>query len=190
MEVKDKDQQYISSQLRRICKGITYLEINFSTYSLMVLGSHPNNIQLKSSTYSEKILQSSSLRVRCLFLWVHIWFYTLHSSYKWYTVALNDWPCYVKGLDNPSTFHIEITIRQINMEEIMSICMMTLPNGNFFYVTVPLCGEFTVDWWIPHTKANDAERWCFLWYVPEQMVEQTIEMPLIWNTVMVIMMSL
>ena len=34
-------------------------------------------------------------------------------------------------------------------------------------VTGPLCGKFTGDRWIPHTKANDAELWCFLWFVPE-----------------------
>ena len=26
-----------------------------------------------------------------------------------------------------------------------------------------LCGEFTGPRWIPHTKASDAELWCFLW---------------------------
>ena len=41
--------------------------------------------------------------------------------------------------------------------------MMTSSNGNIFRVTGPLCGEFTGDRWIPHTKASDAELWCFLW---------------------------
>ena len=41
-------------------------------------------------------------------------------------------------------------------------CMMTSSNGNI------LCGEFTGPWWIPLTKASDAELWCFLWSVPEQ----------------------
>ena len=31
----------------------------------------------------------------------------------------------------------------------------------------PSGGEFTVDRWIPHTKANDAELWRFLWSAPE-----------------------
>ena len=35
--------------------------------------------------------------------------------------------------------------------------------------------------WIPLTKAGEAELWCFLWSVPEQMVEQTIETPVIWR---------
>ena len=45
--------------------------------------------------------------------------------------------------------------------------MMTSSNGNVFCVTGPLCGEFTGHRWIPHTKAGDAEQWCFLWSVPE-----------------------
>ena len=41
--------------------------------------------------------------------------------------------------------------------------MMTSSNGNIFRVTGPLCKEFTGHRWIPHTKASDAELWCFLW---------------------------
>ena len=41
-----------------------------------------------------------------------------------------------------------------------------------FRVTGPLRGEFTGHWWIPLTKASDAELWCFLWSSPEQTVEQ------------------
>ena len=33
--------------------------------------------------------------------------------------------------------------------------MMTSSNGNIFRVTGPLCGAFTVDRWIPLTKASD-----------------------------------
>ena len=32
--------------------------------------------------------------------------------------------------------------------------MMTSSNGNIFRVTGPLCGEFTGDLWIPHTKGQ------------------------------------
>ena len=39
--------------------------------------------------------------------------------------------------------------------------MMTSSNGNIFRVTGHLCGEFTGHRWIPHTKASDAELWCF-----------------------------
>ena len=34
--------------------------------------------------------------------------------------------------------------------------------------------------WIVITKASDAELWCFLWCAPEQTLEQTIDMPVIW----------
>ena len=45
--------------------------------------------------------------------------------------------------------------------------MMTSSNGNIFRVTGYLCGEFTGPRWIPHTKACDAELWCFLWSASE-----------------------
>ena len=48
--------------------------------------------------------------------------------------------------------------------------IMTSSNGNISRLTGPLCGEFTSHRWIPLTKASDAERWCFLWSVPEQTV--------------------
>ena len=68
--------------------------------------------------------------------------------------------------------------------------MMASSNGNIFRVTGPLCGEFTGHRWTPLTKASDAELWCFLWSAPEQTVEQTIETPVIWDAIALIMMSL
>ena len=47
------------------------------------------------------------------------------------------------------------------------IFMMTSSNGNFFRVTGLSCREFTGYRWIPHTKARDAELWCFLWSEPK-----------------------
>ena len=49
----------------------------------------------------------------------------------------------------------------------ISLAMMTSSNGDIFRVTGHLCGEFTGHRWIPHTKASDAELWCFLWSAPE-----------------------
>ena len=43
--------------------------------------------------------------------------------------------------------------------------MMTSSDGNIFHVTGPLWGEFTSLWWIPPTKASDAELWCFFFYL-------------------------
>ena len=47
------------------------------------------------------------------------------------------------------------------------VAMMTSSNGNIFRVTGHLCGEFTGPRWIPHTKASDAELWCFVWSASE-----------------------
>ena len=45
--------------------------------------------------------------------------------------------------------------------------MMTSSNGNIFRVTRSLCGEFAGHWWIPFTKASDAELCWFRWSAPE-----------------------
>ena len=68
--------------------------------------------------------------------------------------------------------------------------MMTSSYGSIFRVTSPLWGETTDHRWIPLTKASDADIWCFLWSTPEQTVERTIETLEVWNTVVLIMMSL
>ena len=62
--------------------------------------------------------------------------------------------------------------------------MMTSSNGHIFRVTGPLWGESIGHRWIPPTKASDAELWC------EQTVEQTIETPVIWDAIALIMTSL
>ena len=49
--------------------------------------------------------------------------------------------------------------------------MMTSSNGNIFRVTGHLCGKFTGHRLISHTKASDAELWCFLSSEPEWTVE-------------------
>ena len=65
--------------------------------------------------------------------------------------------------------------------------MMTSSNGN---ITGHLWGESTSHRWILLTKASDAELWCFHWSALEQMVQQTINTPVIWDAIMLIMMSL
>ena len=54
----------------------------------------------------------------------------------------------------------------------------------------PFVREFTGLRWIPRTKASDAELWCFLWYVHELTVEQTIARLVIWDAISPIMTSL
>ena len=56
--------------------------------------------------------------------------------------------------------------------------IMTSWNENIFDITGPFYREFTGHWWIPLTKASDAELWCFLWSAPKQTVELTIQMPM------------
>ena len=48
---------------------------------------------------------------------------------------------------------------------IITIHMMTSSNGNIFRVTGHLCGEVIGHRWIPHTKASDADLWCFFFYL-------------------------
>ena len=38
-------------------------------------------------------------------------------------------------------------------------------------------------YWLSHTKASDAELWCFLWSAPEQTARQTLETPVIWDAI-------
>ena len=68
--------------------------------------------------------------------------------------------------------------------------LMTSSNGNLFRVTGPLWGESTGRPVIPSTKASDVELWRFLWSEPEQTVEQTMETPVIWDAIALIMTSL
>ena len=68
--------------------------------------------------------------------------------------------------------------------------MMTSSNGNIFRVTGIMCGEFAGHRWIPHTKASDAELWCFLWVAPEPTDEQTMKTPVIWVAIVLIQTAL
>ena len=62
-------------------------------------------------------------------------------------------------------------------------CMMMSSNGNFFHITGLLRREATSQQRSPHTKASDAELWCFLWSTLEPTVEQTLETPVIWDAI-------
>ena len=62
-----------------------------------------------------------------------------------------------------------LSFRQISdsLAVLLNHDMMTSSNGNIFHITGHLCGEFTGPQWISHTKASDAELWCFLWSASE-----------------------
>ena len=68
--------------------------------------------------------------------------------------------------------------------------MITSSNGNIFHATGPLWRESTGHRWIPLTKGSDAELWCFFSSAPEQTVWQTIEAPVFWDAIALIMTSL
>ena len=61
----------------------------------------------------------------------------------------------------------------------------------YFRITGPLWGESTCYRWIPLTKISDAERWSvFFDLCLKKTIEQTIETPVIWDAVTLIMQSL
>ena len=68
--------------------------------------------------------------------------------------------------------------------------MMTSSNGNFF----PRYWSFVMGIQrspvVPLTKVSDAVLWFFLWFAPEQTVEQAIETPVSWDAITLIMTSL
>ena len=66
-----------------------------------------------------------------------------------------------------SLFYNNHNVVDKQMNRRLWVTMMTSLNGNIFRVTGHLCGEFTGCRWIPHTKASDAELWCFLWSASE-----------------------
>ena len=67
--------------------------------------------------------------------------------------------------------------------------MVTSSNGNMFCEMGPLWGESIGLRWIPLTKTSDGKLWYDL-SAPEQAVEWTIETPVIWDAMALIMTSL
>ena len=64
---------------------------------------------------------------------------------------------------------------------LMHHVMITTWHGNTFWITDPLWGESTSGF--PSQRASNAELWYFLCCYPES-VEQIVELPVIWNTMM------
>ena len=65
-------------------------------------------------------------------------------------------------------FFKENGLRNVLYLEQPCLFTMTSSNGNIFRVTGLLWGESTGHWWIPITKASDAELWYFLQSAPEK----------------------
>ena len=55
---------------------------------------------------------------------------------------------------------------------------------------LPCVRESTGHRWIPLIQGSDAEFWYILWSAPEQTAEQTIETPVIWDAIALIVTSL
>ena len=70
------------------------------------------------------------------------------------------------GRTSPNTNQVSVYLSKLASKSSLTN-MMTSSKGSIFRATGPLCGEFTDHRWIPHTKASDAELWCFLWSVRE-----------------------
>ena len=90
-----------------------------------------------------KLAQFHTISIHCLFTLRYECVMLIYCVKKIYTQG---WPRYT-ALSNMDI--------QLNI--------MTSSNGNILGFTGPLCGHR----WIPHTKASDAELWCFLWSAPE-----------------------
>ena len=54
-------------------------------------------------------------------------------------------------------------------------------HGNTFPIAGAFSGEFTDDLWMSLTKDSNSEFWCLFWCKSEQVVEQILELPKIWN---------
>ena len=96
---------------------------------------------------------------------------------------------YVGLMDLWSLTHVDILF---HCEELMSQSSTATHDGVMkqFCATGHLCGEFTGNRWIPSTQASNAELIYFLWSTPEPTVEQTLETPVIWDAIAVIMTPL
>ena len=96
-----------------------------------------------------------------------------------YAFVVRDGRCFMcRTADAPGPYRTDELLLHSRylrgMDQVMQIgCidMMTSSNVNIFRVTGHLCGKFTGHRWISHTKASDAELWCFLWSVPEWTIE-------------------
>ena len=53
--------------------------------------------------------------------------------------------------------------------------------------TGPLWGESNCPQWISLQKSNNVELWCSLWCLLAQMFEQTMDLPVIWDVITVIL---
>ena len=99
----------------------------------------------------------SPLQLRWLILKTWLWW--IEATREELTLGSGSFSAMQAMIDTTETLKSNSTLHQ-------NIYVITSSKGNIFRVTGPLCGEFTGHRWIPHTKASDAELWCFLWSAP------------------------
>ena len=80
-------------------------------------------------------------------------------------------------------------MKQLFYAPTLPYIMMSSNEWNIFSVTGPLWVESTGYRWTPFTEARAADLKIFLWSTPEQTVEQTTEMLVIWDAIALIIMT-
>ena len=122
-----------------------FYDIFYSNYRLSLIKSRDISI----STKKTNLIANISNWVKCVLIESNVYVIKLEISvnvfrHLWIGLPISEWGCSQCKTD-----------------------IMTSSNGNIFRVTGPLCGEFTGHRWIAHTKASDAELWCFVWSASE-----------------------
>ena len=115
-----------------------------------------------------------------------------HGSYVYDTYSSHAlfWHCVIQ-ITIFSTYHHFIYGDEDSYFLIGKILARWSHRMEIFFALLVLCGgESTGHQWIPLAKASDAELWYFLWSAPEPTVEQTMEKPVIWDAIALIMTSL
>ena len=83
------------------------------------------------------------------------------TNHQWGLAAFTWGQFYRKSSKCLSLMSLEITSLIILRAHLPGANMMRHIFRHIFRVTGPLCREFNGHWWIPRTKASDAELWCF-----------------------------
>ena len=145
---------------------------DMSTASTFVVNKEPSTIYCLQSEWWHKI---SYRLILCFYYLI----FNLETKF------------YSGGVSQNDTFRVGNNCTQIKNSIIW--CNINLSHRQWCYDDVikwkhfpryrTFVRETTGHRWIPLTKANGAKHWCFLWFAPEQTVDQTIETPVIWDCI-------
>ena len=146
------------------------------------------DISMKVSGYWRNILGFSSgeempnvyLRIQFRLIGLTTWFLVMHmNQWTWSALVFAVVFCCMYG-----------TIHYLNQRLLVLYDDDVIKLKHFRCCWPFVWGESTGHRRIPLTKASDAELWRFRWPSPEQTVEQTIETPVIWYAIALIMTPL